>query len=114
MSHIGDTIKAARVAAGISQNALAKRAGIAQATLSAIEAQTKSPNVDTVQRLAAALGCSLTSLLEGAPSPLTDLEAQLVAVFRALNEAGRFELLERAREMAALDKWVQKKDTLIG
>ena len=66
MSSVGDNIKALRTAAKISQNALAKKAGIAQATLSAIERQTKNPSVDTIQLLAAALGCSVSDLMDPA------------------------------------------------
>ncbi len=65
MSTVGDNIKALRVSQGISQNKLAKRAGIAQATLSAIEASTKNPSVETVRLLASALGCKVSDLTEG-------------------------------------------------
>lgn len=64
MSTVGDNIKALRISQGISQNKLAKRAGIAQATLSAIEASTKSPSVETVRLLATALGCQVSDLTE--------------------------------------------------
>lgn len=63
MSTVGERIKAARLAAGISQNQLAKRAGVSQAGLSAIESTTKSPNVDTLGRIANALRIPLQELL---------------------------------------------------
>lgn len=63
MSTIGEKIKGARLAAGISQNQLAKRAGISQAGLSAIESTTKSPSVDTLERIANALKIPLQELL---------------------------------------------------
>lgn len=63
MSTVGERIKAARLAAGISQNQLAKRAGVSQAGLSAIESTTKSPNVDTLERIANALRIPLQKLL---------------------------------------------------
>lgn len=62
-SFVGERIKAARLAAGISQNQLAKRAGVSQAGLSAIESTTKSPNVDTLERIANALHIPLQELL---------------------------------------------------
>lgn len=70
MTSIGEQIKYARTAKGISQNQLAKRAGISQAGLSAIENTTKSPNIDTLNRIANALGIPITALL-GDPQIVT-------------------------------------------
>ena len=63
MTSIGEQIKDVRTAKGISQNQLAKRDGISQAGLSAIENTTKSPNIDTLNRIANALGIPITALL---------------------------------------------------
>ena len=63
MSVVGENIKRARESLGLSQNQLARKAGIAQPTLSAIEKQTKSPSIDTVILLAAALGKSVGQLV---------------------------------------------------
>ena len=63
MSSIGDRIIAKRTQKGLSQNKLAKSAGISQSALSSIESCTKSPSTDTISRLAAALGCSAAELL---------------------------------------------------
>lgn len=67
MSTVGDNIKRMREAANMSQNGLAKRAGIAQATLSAIERSTKNPSVETVKLLAVALGCTTADLMGESP-----------------------------------------------
>lgn len=67
MSTVGDNIKRMREAANMSQNGLAKRAGIAQATLSAIERSTKNPSVETVKLLAVALGCTVSDLMGDDP-----------------------------------------------
>ena len=63
MSIVGDNIKKERIRQNYSQNALAKKAGIAQATLNAIEASTKNPSVETVFLLAAALNVTASYLL---------------------------------------------------
>ena len=63
MSAVGENIKEKRKEKHLSQNQLAKKAGIAQATLSAIESSTKSPAVDTVEKLAAALECFVSELM---------------------------------------------------
>lgn len=60
---VGERIKALRKERGLSQNKLAKLAGIAQPTLSAIENTTKSPNIVTVGLIAAALGVTPNALL---------------------------------------------------
>lgn len=67
MSTVGDNIKRMREAANMSQNGLAKKAGIAQATLSAIERSTKNPSVETVKLLAVALGCTTADLMDESP-----------------------------------------------
>ena len=67
MSTVGDNIKRMREAANMSQNGLAKKAGIAQATLSAIERSTKNPSVETVKLLAVALGCAASDLMGESP-----------------------------------------------
>lgn len=63
MSKVGERIRAERERQKYSQNALAKRAGIAQATLNAIEASTKNPSVETVILLAKALDVKASYLL---------------------------------------------------
>lgn len=47
-----------REAAGLSQYALAKKAGMSQQTLSYLESQDREPNWSSVQRIARALGVS--------------------------------------------------------
>jgi transcriptional regulator with XRE-family HTH domain len=52
-------IEAARRAAGLTQAALAERAGTSQATVSAYESGRKTPSADTFARLLAASGARL-------------------------------------------------------
>jgi transcriptional regulator with XRE-family HTH domain len=56
----GVALREARTAAGLSQAALAERAGTSQATISAYENGTKQPSVPTLSRLLAATGSRLT------------------------------------------------------
>lgn len=52
-----------RKIAGLSQNELAQKAGISQATISDIEAgNTNAPRVDTLQAIARVLGCTIDDL----------------------------------------------------
>jgi len=61
--NIGDKIKTARKRAGLSQGALAKRAEIAQSTLSYIEKGEKSPTMDTMAAICDGLSISILDLL---------------------------------------------------
>jgi transcriptional regulator with XRE-family HTH domain len=61
---IGLVLKRLREAKGLSQLELAKRAKVAQAYLSELEAgQKKNPGIETLRKLAKALGVPVTELL---------------------------------------------------
>jgi transcriptional regulator with XRE-family HTH domain len=53
------SLRAARHRAGLTQAALAQRAGTSQATISAYESGRKEPSVETLSRLLAAAGARL-------------------------------------------------------
>lgn len=58
----GKAVKIRRVEVGISQEALADKAGLARSFLSGIELGTKSPTILSVWRLAEALDCKPSDL----------------------------------------------------
>ena len=58
---VAATLRDARRAAGLTQAALAKRAGTSQATVSAYETGRKEPSVQTFARLLAATGSRLVA-----------------------------------------------------
>lgn len=60
---IGSKIKNMRLSKCISQNALAKKAGIAQSTLSYIESNKKHPQFHTLSLICQALDTSVLDLL---------------------------------------------------
>ena len=102
MNNVGLIVKAKRESINLSQNQLAKKAGISQATLSALESETKNPNVETVFMLAAALDCTVSELLGEKPSDaafLTPRQQQLLEIFQQLNDAGKNSLLALAESM---------------
>lgn len=57
-------LKEFREKLGLSQSELAIRAGISQPSIGAIEAGKKSPTIRTLEKLAFALGISITELLD--------------------------------------------------
>lgn len=69
---VGATLRSARRAAGLTQRALAARAGTSHPTLSAYEAGVKVPRADTFVRILAAAGRDVT--VEVRPFEGTDAE----------------------------------------
>ena len=102
MNNVGQIVKRKRELAGLSQNALAKKAGISQASLNALESKTNNPSVETCFLLAAALDCTVSELLgektEGSGT-LTHRQLQLLDIFSKLNETGKNSLLSMAVSM---------------
>jgi transcriptional regulator with XRE-family HTH domain len=81
----GLALKAARRRAGLTQAALAARAGTSQATVSAYESGRKQPSLQTFARLLAATGSRLS--VEAATRPVVEPSAeQHAAVSRGLRE----------------------------
>lgn len=62
-SMLGNEIRKAREVAGISQEALAFRAGVHRTYVSLLERNKKSPTLDTLFRLCDALGIKASTLL---------------------------------------------------
>ena len=61
---LGMTIKRLRTKRGLTQEALAQRAGVHRVYVAQIEAQTKVPSIATLEKLAKALGVKVGRLLE--------------------------------------------------
>ena len=54
-----------RQRAGVTQVELARRAGLSQSSISQIEQPTRQPRLDTLRKIARALGCDVSYLIEG-------------------------------------------------
>jgi DNA-binding XRE family transcriptional regulator len=61
---VGARIRAARESAGLSQQELSRRSGMAQESLSRIETGRRDPRLGTLRRLAKGLDLSLDQLME--------------------------------------------------
>ena len=66
MASFADRLAAVRAEAGLSQYALAKRAGVSKQALSLLELGEREPNWETVQRLALALGVDCRAFVDTA------------------------------------------------
>ena len=116
VSVVGVNIKAEREKQGYSQNALAKKAGIAQATLNAIERQTKNPTVDTVNLIAEALGVTTAKLLgEGADEAgYTIEEKKMIDMYRQLTDEGKaFVFKSLTMALISMKKSPEGEDSLL-
>ena len=63
MPDFATNLKAARIAAGLTQQALADRLGVPQSTVGRWEVGAMSPGVDWLPRIAEALGCEVGRLI---------------------------------------------------
>lgn len=102
MNNVGQIVKKKREQAGLSQNMLAKKAGISQASLNALESRTNNPSVETVFLLAAALECTVSELLGEKPVDaafLTPKQQLLIDLFQQLNDNGKDFLLSQAQSI---------------
>lgn len=62
---IGDNVKRARIAAGMTQEELAERSGFSQQYISGVECGRRNPTIVTIYELAQALGVSHEALVKG-------------------------------------------------
>ena len=94
----GRRIKEIRERQDISQNRLAKLSGVSQSAISAIESETKSPTLDTIERIAEALHCSVADIMneKKEPTPLGELQMQNVSLLTQLSP----QEIQRVRDFA--------------
>lgn len=79
-----DKIKALRKAKKISQAELSSAVGVTQGMISQIEQGTRNVNMDTMEKIAKILGCSVDELSkDGEPTPFV----RLVRNCKSLTEA---------------------------
>lgn len=60
---MGEKLKAARLAAGLTQGQLAEKVGCQQRDVSRWENGSREPRATTLKKLAQALGCSMDELV---------------------------------------------------
>jgi transcriptional regulator with XRE-family HTH domain len=112
VANIGGKIRQLRKERGLTQVQVSQLSGVSQSAISDIESGrvTKLPNIDTVGKIASALGCTVAELLgEGAPAAapsdgLTPTERQLILDFRQLNDQGVQYVLQSMAMALALSK----------
>ena len=94
----GKRIKALREAKKISIYRLSQDSGISQGHISDLENGINQPTIETLKRILAPLGCSLSEFFnEGEISVLTEKEKELVASFRTMPDEKAELFLELGR-----------------
>jgi transcriptional regulator with XRE-family HTH domain len=99
-------VRAARIAAGLSLDALAGRANVSKGALVALEAARGNPNLTTLVRLADALGRSVSSLMEDAREErVVVVDADAVPPLWSGPSGGTARLLLTSPGPAAVEVW---------
>lgn len=114
-----ERLRAVRKEKGLTQAELAEKAGIAVNSVRLYESGKVTPKLDTIARIAGAMGLTASDFVDGQWSrfqggflsdeeiQLDDREAQLIYHFRTLNKKGQNVAIERLEEMTQLPKYQQ-------
>jgi len=110
--NLGDSIRKIRLAKGISQGEMQKRTGILRSYLSRVENGHTVPSFATLQRLAGAMGVTLSDFfaMDGAPlaaqagDPAATYIRELKSLLPQLSPEQRQQLLETVKQMARTRK----------
>ena len=78
--NIGTMLRDRRDKAALTQSELARRAGVSQSTISAVERGTRRPSLTLIGRVLAALGLQIRLGVEQLEEPDADLDAAIEAV----------------------------------
>ena len=105
-----ENVKAKLKQKRMTQNELAILCGMSSSGISTALSGNRNPRIDTMQRIAFALNCTVAELLDdeapaAAPSDgLTPTERQLIRDFRALNTQGQEFVLQAVAMAGAVSK----------
>ena len=105
-----ENVKAKLKQKRMTQNELANLCGMSSSGISTALSGNRNPRIDTMQRIAFALNCTVAELLDdeapaAAPSDgLTPTERQLIRDFRQLNDQGVQYVLQSVAMALALSK----------
>lgn len=109
-----ERLRAIRKEKGLTQAELAEKAGIAVNSVRLYEAGARLPKLDTIARMAVAMGLTANDLIAGQWGNFEgaflsaeefqqdDREAQLIYHFRTLNDNGQTVAVERVQELTQI------------
>lgn len=118
-----ERLRAIRKEKGLTQAELAEKAGIAVNSVRLYEAGARLPKLDTIARMAVAMGLTANDLMAGQWGKFDgiflsdeefqqdDREAQLIYHFRTLNDNGQTVAVERVQELTQIPAYQSRADT---
>lgn len=116
-----ERLRAIRKEKGLTQAELAEKAGIAVNSVRLYEAGARLPKLDTIARMAVAMGLYAGDLVDagqwGQVQPGEDsetasaAESQLIYHFRTLNDNGQTVAVERVQELTQIPAYQRPADT---
>lgn len=115
----GQLIKAARKKAGVTQEELGKKIGVSGSSMAQWENDLRNPKLDTLQRIAAALGVPVQELISDWEAVdkeefkdvfiygkgLTTPKDRIDAALDRLNDEGQEKAAERVEELTEIPKY---------
>lgn len=130
----GSRIKEIRKQKGLTQKQLGEKCGMYESQIRKYENGKANPKIETLQKIAGALGCTINELLNGDDTfkavtnttiienadgsryektettiELTD-RAKFIDCYDNMNKIGQREALKRVSEMTQLEKYTRKRD----
>ena len=118
-----ERLRAIRKEKGLTQAELAEKAGIAVNSVRLYEAGARLPKLDTIARMAVAMGLTANDLMAGQWGKFDgiflsdeefqqdDREAQLIYHVRTLNDNGQTVAVERVQELTQIPAYQRRTDT---
>lgn len=121
---LGERIKSARRECGMTQKDLADKTGMTYQQISQYERNERRPKLETLQRIAVALGCYVADLMpngdwanvpredliESWEAPLPGEFDRLTGFYRRLNHTGQRIAVERVEELTKIPEYQRKED----
>lgn len=117
-----ERLRAIRKEKGLTQAELAEKAGIAVNSVRLYEAGARLPKLDTIARMAVAMGLTANDLMAGQWGKFDgiflsdeefqqdDRESQLIYHFRTLNDNGQTVAVERVQELTQIPAYQRRTD----
>lgn len=118
----GENIKRIRKEKGMSQQALGEKLGVKQQTIAQYEKIQEMPKLETVRRIAAALGVYISDLEpDWSQIPLGEIkddfkhglpldELEILQDYQILNDIGKTEARKRVNELTEIPKYQKDKE----
>lgn len=109
---IGALIKSIRVQLGMSQKALAKRAGVPQSTISRIEQEQRDANLSTLNKILSAISCDLViiPLLEDSIDAIRRKQARKLAEKQVCYLKGTMNLEDQQPDLKFIAELIKQEE----